>query len=71
MSANFIKVGLLLVRMFSAGEAVEFIKLDVLSRNARDDFLVSGFGLDAGPINPLLYRALFHSLAFVRRPTQT
>src|SRR5262245_6305065 len=54
MLANLIKVGLLLVWMFSAGEAVEFIQFDVLSRNARDDFLVGRFGLDTGPINPPL-----------------
>jgi hypothetical protein len=55
MLANLIKVGLLLVRMFSAGEAVEFIQFDVLSRIARDDLLVGGFGLGKGPINSSLY----------------
>jgi hypothetical protein len=55
MLANLVKIGLLLVRMFSAGKAMEFIQFDVLSRNARDDFLVGGFGLDTGPINPSLY----------------
>jgi hypothetical protein len=55
MLANLIKVGLLIVRMFSASEAVEFIQFDVLSRNARNDFLVGGVGLGTGPINPALY----------------
>jgi hypothetical protein len=52
--ANFIRIGLLLVRMFSASEAVEFIQFDVLRRNASDDFFVGGFGLDTGPLNPSL-----------------
>jgi hypothetical protein len=55
MLANLIKVGLLPVRMFSAGEDVEFIQFDVLSRIARDDFLAVGFGLGAGPTKPSLY----------------
>jgi hypothetical protein len=55
MLANLIKVGLLIVRMFSASEAVEFIQFDVLSRNARNDFLVGGFGLNTDPITPSLY----------------
>ena len=54
MLADFIKIGLLLVRMFSACETVEFIQFNVLSRNARDDFLVGGFGLRTGSINPAL-----------------
>jgi hypothetical protein len=40
--------------MLLAGEAVEFIQFDVLSPNACDDFLVGGFGLQAGAINPAL-----------------
>jgi hypothetical protein len=52
MLANLVKISLLLVRMFSASVAVEFIHFDVLSRNARDNFLVGGFGLDTGPLNP-------------------
>src|SRR5215467_15789731 len=55
MLADFIKIGLLLIRMFSACETVEFIQFNVLSRNARDDFFVGGFGLNTGPINPSLY----------------
>src|SRR5262249_46593525 len=55
MLANLVKIGLLIIRMFSAGKAMEFIQFNVLSRNARDDFLVSSFGLDTGPINPSLY----------------
>ena len=55
MLADFIKVGLLIVRMFSAGEAMDFIQFNVLSRNACDDFFVGGFGLNTGPINPSLY----------------
>ncbi len=55
MLANLVKIGLLIVRMFSAGKAMELIQFDILSRNACDDFLVSGFGLDTGPINPSLY----------------
>jgi hypothetical protein len=35
-------------------EAVEFIQFDVLSRNACDDLLVGGFGLQTGAINPAL-----------------
>jgi hypothetical protein len=55
MLANLVKIGLLVVRMFSAGKAMEFIQFNVLSRNARDDFFVGGFGLNTGPINPSLY----------------
>src|SRR5215468_1908420 len=54
MLADFIKIGLLLIRMFSACETVEFIQFNVLSRNARDDFFVGGFGLRTGSINPAL-----------------
>jgi hypothetical protein len=36
---------LLLIRMLLASETVEFIQFDVLSPNASDDLLVSGFGL--------------------------
>ena len=54
MLADLFQVAVLLVRMFSAREAVEFIKFNVLSRNARDDFFVGGFGLRAGAINPAL-----------------
>src|SRR5262245_18639912 len=54
MLTDLIKVGFLLIRMFSSGEAVEFVQFDVLSRNARDDFFVGSFGLDTGPFNPSL-----------------
>lgn len=33
---------------------MEYIQFVVLSRNARDDFLVGRFGLDTGTINPPL-----------------
>src|SRR5215813_1667982 len=55
MLADLFQVAVLLVRMFSACEAMEFIQFDVLSRNARDDFFVGGFGLRTGAINPALY----------------
>jgi hypothetical protein len=54
MLANLVNISILIVRMFSAGKAMEFIQFNVLSRNARDDFFVGGFGLNAGPINPSL-----------------
>jgi hypothetical protein len=37
-----------------AGEAVEFIQFDIFRPNAGDVFLVSGFGLDSGALNPTL-----------------
>jgi hypothetical protein len=52
MLADLIKVALLLVGMLGACETVELMQFDVLSRNARDDFLISSFG--TGTINPLL-----------------
>jgi hypothetical protein len=52
MLADLLDVALLLVRMLLAGEAIEFIQLDVLSRNACNDFLIGGFGLRTGAINP-------------------
>jgi hypothetical protein len=54
MLADLFDVALFLVGMLLASEAVEFIQFDILSRNARDDFSVGGFGLDTGPINPTL-----------------
>lgn len=55
MLANLVKIGLLIVRMFSASKAMEFIQFDVLSRNARDDFFVGSLGLNTVPITPSLY----------------
>ena len=55
MLANLVKVGILIVRMFSAGKAMEFVQFNVLGRNARDDFFVGGFCLNTCPINPSLY----------------
>jgi hypothetical protein len=55
MLADLVNISILIVRMFSASKAMEFIQFNVLSRNARDDFFVGGFGLNAGPINPSLY----------------
>jgi|SRR5262252_702844 len=55
MLANLLKVGLLLVRTFSAGGSVESTQFDVLSRIACDHFLVGDFGLGTGSTNPSLY----------------
>jgi hypothetical protein len=54
MLADLIEVALLRIPMLGACEAVEFIQFDVLGRNACDDFLVGGFGLHTGAINPPL-----------------
>jgi hypothetical protein len=61
MLANFIKAGLLLVRMFSASETVEFIQFDVLRRHACDDCLIGGFGLQTGALNPALNGGRMHA----------
>jgi hypothetical protein len=52
MLADLFQVAFLLVRMLLASEAVKFIQFDILSRNACDDLLVGGFGLQTGAINP-------------------
>jgi hypothetical protein len=54
MPSDHIEVVLLRIWMFGACETVEFIQFDVLSRNACDDFLVGGFGLQTRAINPPL-----------------
>jgi hypothetical protein len=54
MLADFLNVAFLLVRMLLAGETVEFIQFNILSRNGCDDFLIGGFGLRTGAINPAL-----------------
>ena len=59
MLAYLFQVAFMLVGMLLASEAVEFIQFDVVSRNACDDFLIGGFGLQTGAINPAL-NADFH-----------
>src|SRR5262245_7879307 len=52
MLADLIEVAFVLVGVLLAGEAVEFIQFDVLSRNARVDFRSCGRGRRTGSINP-------------------
>ena len=55
MLTDFRKCVLLFaVRMFNSSEAVEFIQLDVLTPDLRDDRLVGGLSLDIGAIDPPL-----------------
>jgi hypothetical protein len=52
MLTDFFEVAFLLVGMLLASETVEFIQFDVLSRDGCNDFLIGGFGLRTGAINP-------------------
>jgi hypothetical protein len=62
MLADLFWVALFLVWMFSACKALKFIQFEVLRRNACDDFLIGGFGLQTGAFNPALDNGRMNAL---------